>query len=235
MRSDVTIPTLVDDLSVSRFPHEFLCFKDRIRIGGCNIVIRRCEPVRHRHADVQQNLPRVSQHGDINKGRHCRVGRLSARLYIDLHILRTCLRSRSRIFGNADRGSIGSIFAIVLALITYFLGNFWDDRVFDPRYTEDPQRNVRGKWLDTSRRNCVGLLPAGRDLDQARKRTAEDLKLPSVEGVYAAAKQQLRGTKRATAAERLLFLSKLCRGLIWPSFLAAAGLTTQAAYVALTE
>ena len=135
----------------------------------------------------------------------------------------------------ADRGSLASILAVPLALVTYFLGNYWDDQVFDPRYTEDPNRKFRGKWLDTSRRNCLGLLPAGRDLDQARKRAAVSLKLSSVEGVYAAAKGQLQSTKDWATPERLLILSKLCRSLIWPSFLVAFGLIAQVAYLALTE
>jgi hypothetical protein len=134
-----------------------------------------------------------------------------------------------------DRGSLASIFAVPLALITYFSGNYWDDRVFDPRYTEDPHRHFRGKWLDTSRRNCLGLLPAGRDLDQARKRAAADLKLSSVEGVYAAAKGRLQRTKEWATAGRLLLLSKLCRSLIWPSFLVATGLIGEAAHLTLTE
>ena len=135
----------------------------------------------------------------------------------------------------ADRGSAASILAVPLALITYFLGNYWDDHVFDPRYTEDPSRRFRGKWLNTSRRNCLGLLPAGRDLDQARKQAAVNLKLSSVEGVYAAAKGQLRSTKDWATPKRLLFLSKLCRSLIWPSFLVAMGLIARTGYLVLTE
>ena len=122
------------------------------------------------------------------------------------------------------------IFAVPLALITYFFGNYWDDKAFDPRYTEDPPRGFRGKWLNTSRRNCFGLLPAGRDLDQARKQAVAVLQLPSVEGVYAAARDELRRTKEWAPANRLLILSKLCRSLIWPSFLVATGLMAQATY-----
>lgn len=112
-----------------------------------------------------------------------------------------------------EHGYLASIVAVPFALITYYLANYWDDRVFGPLYTEDPSRNFRGEWLDTSRRNCLGLLPAGRDLDQARKKAAEILKLPSVEGVYATAKTKLQGTKQWATVGRLLFLSKLCAGV----------------------
>jgi hypothetical protein len=152
-------------------------------------------------------------------------------------VLRYAL-TRMRIFNEVsaiDREAIGSVLALPLALITYFLGNFWDDHVFDPLYTEDPHRNFRRKWLESSRRNCLGLFPEGRGLDQARKRKAEALKLPTTEGVYAATERQIQGTRRGKTAERLLFLSKLCRAMIWPSSLVATGLISQVVYVVLRE
>lgn len=134
-----------------------------------------------------------------------------------------------------ERQSLAFIMAAPLALITYFLGGYWDDRIFDTRYGEDPRRQFRGKWLDTSRRNCFGLLPAGTDLDLWRQRAAAALQLYSVEGVYSESKRKLQGTKEWARAERLLYLSKLCRSLIWPCFLLAAGLLTNVAIVLLTQ
>jgi hypothetical protein len=134
-----------------------------------------------------------------------------------------------------DRGFLASIIAVLLALITYYLGNFWDHYVFDPLYSIDPQRGFQGKWLNTSESNFLGLLPSGRDLLQARERAVAALKLPSMEGVYAAAKEKLINSKKWSDVGSLLFLSKLCRSLIMPSFLIAAGLLTSIVYIFVSE
>ena len=70
--------------------------------------------------------------------------------------------------------------AAPLALVTFFLGNVWDDRVFRPLYGDDPESNFKGKWLDTSRRNLLGLFPAGHDLRDQRAKAQEAMQLPTV-------------------------------------------------------
>jgi hypothetical protein len=64
----------------------------------------------------------------------------------------------------------------------------------------------------------------------ARDDAVKALKLNTVEGVYQAAKEHLITTKKWTEVGALLFLSKLCRSLIWPSFFVAAGLFGNAIY-----
>jgi hypothetical protein len=129
-----------------------------------------------------------------------------------------------------DRTSLAFFFAAPFALITYYMGNYWDDRVFDPRYTEDPYTNFRGKWLGTSKRNFIGLLPAGKGLDNARKSAAKALELGTVADVYAKSKAELQKRKEWNRAYSLLVLSKLCRSLIWPSLLVAMGLLAGSAH-----
>lgn len=136
---------------------------------------------------------------------------------------------------SVDKGSLASILAFPLALITYYLGNFWDDHVFDPRYTDDPQRGFKGKWLETSRRNYLGLFPVGRNLKRTREDARQTLGLSSVEGIYGIAKERLQDTPKWTKVGRLLRFSKLCRSLIWPCFLIAGGLLTYTAYIAIIE
>jgi hypothetical protein len=134
-----------------------------------------------------------------------------------------------------ERASLASLLATPLALIAFFMGNFWDDRVFDPLYSVDPRHNFRGRWLNTSRRNILGLFPAGTDLDTQRKAAINALQLSSAEGLYGAAKDKLMKSKQWKAVDRLLFLSKLCRSLIWPSFLVGAGLLARVAYLLIVE
>jgi hypothetical protein len=133
---------------------------------------------------------------------------------------------------SEDRTSLAFILSVPFALIIYFLGSYWDHQVFDPLYSEDedPVRGFRGKWLDNRRRNFLGLLPPGHDLDNARHVAAKSLGLPTVEGVYEAAKHMLKQRGKWGPSGRLLFLSKLCRSLIWPCVLIATGFAAQALY-----
>lgn len=112
------------------------------------------------------------------------------------------------------------VVGIVLALIGYFLGNFWDAKVFDPLY------GPTGRWVGRSTRP-FGLLPAGDDLQRAR--TAAIAKLvpnaPEGKGIYRAA-VIVAGKSRAKWAhiEQPLILSKFLRAFIWPTLLASLAL-----------
>ena len=107
----------------------------------------------------------------------------------------------------------------VLALIGYFLGNFWDAKVFDPLY------GPSGRWIGRSTRP-LGLFPAGDDLQRVRQSAAERLvpNEPQGKGVYRAASELARKSKvRWEQIEQPLILSKFLRALIWP-----AGITSLA-------
>src|SRR5581483_2885511 len=78
-------------------------------------------------------------------------------------------------------------------------------------------------------------LPAGNDLELARKSAMKALRMDSEEGLYQQAKKRLRAEGRWTKIAGVLFLSKLCRSLIWPCFLIAAGLFAAAAHQWLTR
>ena len=133
-------------------------------------------------------------------------------------------------FPRDDQGTLASIFAMPLALITYYLGNVWDDRVFYPLYGVDPRRRFRGRFLDSSRRPVLGLLPAGNNLELARNSAMDALRMDSEEGLYQKTKKKLQGDGKWTKIAGILFLSKLCRSLIWPCFLVAAALFAAAAH-----
>jgi hypothetical protein len=118
-----------------------------------------------------------------------------------------------------EQSSVAFLAALVLVGIGYYAGNFWDDHVFDPLYGFDPKSGVTGRWNDTTRRNFLGLLPAGDDLRRARQRAIAAL-LPSGSdgaGIYRTAERVL-GESRQSLGGRLP-LSKIFRTLIWPSIL----------------
>jgi len=52
-----------------------------------------------------------------------------------------------------------AILGVLLSLIGYYAGNFWDSSMFDPRY------GVKGRWLDRETRP-YHLFPAGTDLER---------------------------------------------------------------------
>lgn len=100
----------------------------------------------------------------------------------------------------------------VLALVGYFLGNFWDDKVFDPLYKPG------GRWVGRSRRP-LGVFPAGDDLQRARAAAAAKVVPHASEckGVYRAAAEVARRSKvKWERIEQPLILSKFLRSLIWP-------------------
>ena len=108
----------------------------------------------------------------------------------------------------------------VLALIGYFLGNFWDAVVFDPLY------GPNGRWVGRSTRP-LGVFPPGDDLQRARRSAAAKLvpDEPQGKGVYRAAKELARTSKaKWEHIEQPLILSKFLRTLIWPAGIASLAL-----------
>jgi len=114
----------------------------------------------------------------------------------------------------------------VLALIGYFLGNFWDAVVFDPLY------GPSGRWVGRSTRP-LGLFPAGDDLQRVRQSAAAKLvpNEPQGKGVYRAASELARKSKAQwEQIEQPLTLSKFLRALIWPSGIASLALLGHSAW-----
>lgn len=108
----------------------------------------------------------------------------------------------------------------VLALIGYFLGNFWDALVFDPLY------GPNGRWVGRSTRP-LGVFPAGDDLQRARYSAAAKVvpDEPRGKGVYRAATELARKSKaKWEHIEQPLILSKFLRALIWPVGIASLSL-----------
>ena len=114
----------------------------------------------------------------------------------------------------------------VLALIGYFLGNFWDAVVFDPLY------GPSGRWIARSTRP-LGVFPAGDDLQRARLSAAKKL-VPNErqgKGVYRAATELAHKSKaKWDHIEQPLILSKFLRALIWPAGIASLALFGLAAW-----
>ena len=81
------------------------------------------------------------------------------------------------------------VLALVLGLVGYYAGNFWDDVVFDPLY------GLSGKWIATKRRPFRVLI-AGEDLQKARVAACRRLlpQAPSCEGLYRVAQDALTAT-----------------------------------------
>lgn len=108
----------------------------------------------------------------------------------------------------------------VLAFIGYFLGNFWDAKVFDPLY------GPTGRWVGRSERP-FGLFPAGDDLQRTRAAAIAKLlpDTPEGKGIYRAAAAVARKSKtKWEQIEQPLILSKFLRAFIWPCGLASLGL-----------
>lgn len=116
------------------------------------------------------------------------------------------------------------LFAVVVgtvtALIGYYLGNFWDDKVFDPLY------GLTGRWVERSTRP-FGLFPAGDDLQRARAAAVTKLlsDTPQGEGIYRAAEDVARRSKgKWEHIEQPLILSKFLRAFLWPTGLVSLSL-----------
>jgi hypothetical protein len=106
---------------------------------------------------------------------------------------------------------IGTLFG----LVSYVGGNFWDSKVFDPRYS------LRGRWLQRTTRP-FHVFPAGSDLKRSRDRAVQAI-CPEEEGVYKKAERLANPTTKTKAQarqweyiEQPLILSKFIRSFIWP-------------------
>jgi hypothetical protein len=108
--------------------------------------------------------------------------------------------------------------AVMLGLILFALGDFWDHAAFDPRYGAEPP----GHWLSRTKR-VWGLFPAGADLDNARRAWqqagAQGAVAPSG---YREAKRSIEHAGRWPEVDGPLALSKFARSFIWPALLVAA-------------
>jgi hypothetical protein len=108
----------------------------------------------------------------------------------------------------------------VVALVGYFLGNFWDDRVFDPLY------GLSGRWVNRETRP-FSVFPAGDDLRRARANAIGKLlpNEPQGKGIYGKAVEIARARKaKWEIIEQPLILSKFLRAFIWPAALGSLAL-----------
>jgi hypothetical protein len=109
------------------------------------------------------------------------------------------------------------VIGTLLGLTGYFAGDFWDSRLFDPRY------GLEGKWLHSTTRP-FDVFPAGRDLKDQRDKAIQALfgNGHSGRGIYREAKRvAMKQSKEWEYIEQPLILSKFVRGFIWPCFLIA--------------
>jgi hypothetical protein len=105
---------------------------------------------------------------------------------------------------------------LLLGLIGYFAGDFWDRVVFEAFY--GPQ----GEFLAAARRPL--LFPAGSTLNHLRSQAAQALpRRPDSEGdIYReAVKVARRQAERWERIEHPLILSRFVRALLWPCLSAA--------------
>jgi hypothetical protein len=114
-----------------------------------------------------------------------------------LHLLAACL---------------GALIGVVL----YSGGDYWDRKMFDPRY------GPGGKSIAREPK----FFPSAKDL-AANRKAAAALQLPGVtretqEGVYPAAADFVREAGRWSDVQGPLVISKFVRSFIWPSLFAAA-------------
>jgi len=115
----------------------------------------------------------------------------------------------------------------ILALIGYYLGDFWDHQVFDPLYGRD------GHWIGREKRP-LGLFPAGADLRRYRSRAIDSVFPPahSGEGLYReACARAERSPAQWRNIENPLVISKFLRALIWPFALTAVGMFVAALWI----
>jgi hypothetical protein len=134
---------------------------------------------------------------------------------IGLEALSGQLRLAGTLSVPAELLQLGLVGASILAgVLTYVLGNFWDDRVFDPRY------GPTGTWLNREGRSFGVLTPAA-DLRDARLVALQMLRpgQSDARGLYKIAKRIVveRGLWHKTSS--LLAMSKAFRSLIWPALL----------------
>jgi hypothetical protein len=106
-------------------------------------------------------------------------------------------------------------FGALIGVVLYSGGDYWDRKVFDPRYGPD------GRWIEKTPK----LFPPAKDLSDTRKMAAKAL--PGIapeepKGAYAAAEEVVRAAGRWGEVQGALVISKFVRSFIWPTLLAAA-------------
>lgn len=109
--------------------------------------------------------------------------------------------------------------SVLLGLIGYFAGDFWDSTFFGPRYSIS--EGTPGKWLEREKRP-FHIFPAGADLKRARTKAIEAGLSEDKEGtgVYRRSKTFISNLKvKWEWIEQPLILSKFVRTFIWPAFL----------------
>ena len=114
---------------------------------------------------------------------------------VSLHLFSACL---------------GALIGVVL----YSGGNYWDTKVFNPRY------GPGGMWIEKK----LVLFPSAKDLASNRQRAADHLpgiNRKTLEGVYSSAEDVVRASGRWSEVQGALVISKFVRSFIWPSLLAA--------------
>jgi hypothetical protein len=111
------------------------------------------------------------------------------------------------------------ILGVVVGVISVKAGDFWDRKVFDPRY------GLKGAWLE---RSPWALFPPGSDLRYYRNLAIEKLKRSGAidpetgERVYRESKKIVeRSPKRWDRIDDLNALSKFARNFILPAFVTA--------------
>lgn len=117
--------------------------------------------------------------------------------------------------------SVIHVFAVgiglLLGLLGYFAGEFWDRVVFEACY--GPQ----GWWLDSAQRPLL-IFPVGSALKRHRNQAVQALprKPDTGEGIYReAAKVARRQVERWERIEHPLILARFVRGFLWPCLFVA--------------
>lgn len=123
------------------------------------------------------------------------------------------------------------ILGVLLSLIGYYAGNFWDSSMFDPIYGKD------GRWIAKETRT-YHLFPAGADLDRYRQEAVTAIFSPqhSGTGIYREAESRARSNPSQWAEiEPPLILSKFIRSYIWPCASLAAILLVYGLWVFIMD
>jgi len=156
------------------------------------------------------------------------VAPLSAALIASVVLLESLTPPVARLL-SAVPVNVIHVFAVgiglLLGLIGYFAGEFWDRVVFEACY--GPQ----GRWLDSARRPLL-VFPAGSALKRHRNQAVQALprKPETGEGIYReAAKVARRQVERWERIEQPLILSRFVRGFLWPCLFVACLASSAAA------
>ena len=140
---------------------------------------------------------------------------LAAAIILSVAFLETLTSSIARVFSSvpANLIHVSAVgIGLLLGLIGYFAGDFWDDIFFEVCY------GARGRWLGATRRPFL-IFPAGSALKRSRGQAVQALGLKSEtgKGVYREAiKVGRRQAERWERIERPLILSRFVQGFLWP-------------------